>query len=148
MALLSSPVASKLRLSTAYRAVRWSVRTVAAPALSLVLLKPCGKQSLFPVRFKFPLTAYSTARKQPSVTSTGTAHRLCLSLWVFCDTRSRSPSSVNGKKCGRQRLEKGVCLLCCQPLAELEYCNPGKFRKRLIFVLFVNSWNLWKLIAY
>ena len=28
------------------------------------------------------------------------------------------------------------------------YCNPGNFRKRLIFVLFVNSWNLWKLIAY
>ena len=25
------------------------------------------------------------------------------------------------------------------------YCNPGKFRKRLIFVLFVNAWNLWKL---
>ena len=22
------------------------------------------------------------------------------------------------------------------------YCNPGNFRKRLIFVLFVNSWNL------
>ena len=30
----------------------------------------------------------------------------------------------------------------------LSYCNPGNFRKRLIFVLFVNSWNLWKLIAY
>ena len=28
------------------------------------------------------------------------------------------------------------------------YCNPGNFRKRLIFVLFVNSGNLWKLIAY
>ena len=27
-------------------------------------------------------------------------------------------------------------------------CNPGNFRKRLIFVLFVNSWNLLKLIAY
>ena len=22
------------------------------------------------------------------------------------------------------------------------YCNPGNFRKRLIFVLFVSSWNL------
>ena len=28
------------------------------------------------------------------------------------------------------------------------YCNPGNFRKRLIFVLFVNSWNLLKLIVY
>ena len=27
------------------------------------------------------------------------------------------------------------------------YSYPGKFRKRLIFVMFVNSWNLWKLIA-
>ena len=26
--------------------------------------------------------------------------------------------------------------------------NPGNFRKRLIFVLFVNSWNILKLIAY
>ena len=31
---------------------------------------------------------------------------------------------------------------------KLYYCNPGNFRKRLIFVLFVNSWNLLKLIAY
>ena len=29
-----------------------------------------------------------------------------------------------------------------------KYCNPGNFRKRLIFVLFVSYWNLWKLIAY
>ena len=28
------------------------------------------------------------------------------------------------------------------------YCNPGDFRKRLIFVLFVNSWNIWKLRAH
>ena len=28
------------------------------------------------------------------------------------------------------------------------YCNPANFRKRLIFVLFVSYWNLWKLIAY
>ena len=27
-------------------------------------------------------------------------------------------------------------------------CNPRNFRQRLIFVLFVNSWNLWKFIAY
>ena len=30
----------------------------------------------------------------------------------------------------------------------LNYCNPGNFRQRLIFVFFVNSWNLWKLIAH
>ena len=29
----------------------------------------------------------------------------------------------------------------------LSYCNPGNFRKRLVFVLFVSSWSLWKLIA-
>ena len=28
------------------------------------------------------------------------------------------------------------------------YCNPGNFHERLIFVLFVTFWNLWKLIAY
>ena len=27
------------------------------------------------------------------------------------------------------------------------YCNPGNFRKRLFFVLFVSFWNLWKVIA-
>ena len=32
-------------------------------------------------------------------------------------------------------------------LCRNRYCNPGNFRKRLIFVLFVNSWNFWKLIA-
>ena len=39
--------------------------------------------------------------------------------------------------------------LTCQPPAFLVvYCNPGNFRKRLVFVLFVNSWNLLKFIAY
>ena len=32
----------------------------------------------------------------------------------------------------------GVAMLC-----QIIYCNPGKFCKRLIFVLFVNFWNLW-----
>ena len=28
------------------------------------------------------------------------------------------------------------------PVRTSTYCNPGNFRKRLIFVLFVNSWKL------
>ena len=36
----------------------------------------------------------------------------------------------------------------CERKVVNAYCNPGNFCKRLIFVLFVNSWNLWKSIAY
>ena len=39
-------------------------------------------------------------------------------------------------------------ILFLSPKNLFKYCNPGNFRKRSIFVLFVNSWNLWKLIAY
>ena len=49
----------------------------------------------------------------------------------------------------RQHLEKtSQCQVCeswqqCDATAveKIRYCNPGIFRKRLIFVLFVNSWN-------
>ena len=43
-------------------------------------------------------------------------------------------------------LPKCHCTEFCK--ATVLYCNRGHFCKRLIFVLFVIFWNLWKLIAY
>ena len=51
--------------------------------------------------------------------------------FVADSIRAWSPHRIAGVE--------GVRLAC---RLQVEYCNPGNFRKRLIFVLFVTSWNL------
>ena len=53
------------------------------------------------------------------------------------EQKTKKKNSFHGYSC-RHSLRQSIS----------SYCNPGNFRKRLIFVLFVNSWNLWRLIAY
>ena len=58
---------------------------------------------------------------------------------IFSFEHALSYEQSNGGLLGQVRLS---CLGMRKPGRPFSYCNPGNFCKRLIFVLFVNSWNL------
>ena len=85
---------------------------------------------------RFPAIVLLTRRFDPETRA----------FFGYTSKLSGSKRRVNKTIAGKRR----TLLLNVKParMSVKNYCNPGNFRKRLIFVLFVSFWNLLKLIAY